>query len=123
MPRRPQTYICKTCGRSFESSNPSPEYCSRPCRDQNVERKARYSAMFRQVPDRPCVICGTVFRPAQRGVECCSFACSRLKARKHQRVDITHCEICGAALSKRQISNQNRYCSGACRGKNSEQWH
>lgn len=123
MPRNSQTYICKTCGRSFESNNIKPEYCSRPCRDQNIERKARYSAMFRQIPDRPCVICGTIFRPLQRGAECCSLACANLKKRKHQRVDITHCEICGAALTNRQISNQNRLCSRNCHSKNIEQWH
>jgi hypothetical protein len=122
MPSRPKPYICATCGKPFLSSNRKPEYCSRPCRDQNPARKQRLSVRYRQIPDRPCVICGKVFRPAQRTmnhgtpVECCSFACARLKARKHQREDITHCIGCGKALTKRQISNQNEFCSRGCFG-------
>lgn len=123
MPRRPQTYTCLTCGKLFESSNVNPQYCSRPCRDQNPDRKQRYHDMFRQIPDRQCVVCGVTFRPLQRSAECCSFECSRLKIRKTQRQDITHCEICGKPLTKRQISNQSRFCSRACHGKNFERWH
>lgn len=123
MPRRPQTYTCLTCGRSFESSNPKPQYCSRPCRDQNPERKQRYSQMFRQIPDRACAYCGATFRPIARDQECCSFECGRLKLRTHQRDDVTHCEICGRELTKRQISNQTRYCSRSCHGERIKQWH
>lgn len=56
-------------------------------------------------------------------VECCSFACSRLKARKHQRDDITTCQQCGAPLTARQISNMAKYCSRACVGRKNADWH
>lgn len=129
MPRRPQEYVCRTCGNVFLSSNPAPQYCSRPCRDQNPDRKQRYSLLFRQIPDRQCVVCGATFRPAQRTmnngtpVECCSAACAHIKARKHQRDDITHCLICNRALTSRQISNQGRYCSRSCQGEGLRQRH
>lgn len=115
---------CPTCGNTFYTTPAIASkrtYCSRACKEAHQGERA--AVLLRQIPDQPCVVCGTMFRPAQRGIECCSFACSRLKARKHQREDITHCQMCGAALTNRQISNQTKYCSRQCLGDANRLWH
>lgn len=88
-------------------------------------------------PERACLICGTVFKPKQVQVVCCSSKCRQ----KHKyrtdhpdaktREQITaealerntrHCEVCGVRFRKPsggRVDNPNtgRFCGAKCQGR------
>lgn len=67
-----QQITCDNCGKTFTAYTDNRRFCSMACR--------------RTVPDRPCVICGTVFYDSHAQVLCCSMKCSALyKRRKRQQ--------------------------------------
>ena len=76
---------CRMCGGSFQSRRIEQDCCSVACRRNTPEQKAyhkSYEADYYQankvppdLPDRACIICGTVFSPKKRVHVACSKPC------------------------------------------------
>lgn len=132
---------CLHCGKEFEPHNtrgPAPIYCSNKCRHAHGGRKTGICPLCggpcqkqskhcrecqvkrgatRELPDRPCVVCGEMFRPQGRTIKCCSLACShKAGAKTLQAIKITkNCQRCGREFVTDELHSYAKYCA-KCRG-------
>lgn len=81
---------CKHCGTEFDTNDKRKIYCTRACHVA-ANNAARPTT---QHIDRPCIVCGTMFKPMQKrgyGRRWCSDAClkayrSAKAVEKHEKV-------------------------------------
>lgn len=99
---------CEKCGKAYKPPNPNApgRYCSTACA----------AAARTYIEERPCLHCGTVFKPKQsanKGKDVglyCSKACYSAAGRRAQFPK--SCECCGSAFMAR--SSRAKFCTPEC---------
>lgn len=63
---------CEICGAEFISEKPFKRACSKSCK-----QKLAHIKKYKNYDDRPCVICGKLFKPSRENAKTCSYDCRR----------------------------------------------
>lgn len=103
--RKPTGRYCLGCG--CELSFQAKKYCRRCVADPGV--------FIGRIQERPCVVCGTVFRPKVDDRICCGEACGKrygawLNATGFDKNTVGLCEICGEEFHPRITQPDQRTC-------------
>lgn len=134
----PSLKTCKVCGSDFtpeKRSGPPSVTCSESCREarrlQGVAAAQRRYRGTLDIPERPCAICGTSFRPTAKTGKTCSFDCSIRWRRKLSRDREAaqyqvkpvrpdfECESCKTLTPTPRTGPQPRWC-GTCRANHGD---
>lgn len=105
--RKQRERDCDHCGKAFirRIEKPMQRFCSKTCADQSGDR--------RQLADRPCLHCGTMFRPKGDRSKYCSLRCSAAAQSEAMRKPEKACDACRKLF--RPVIAKRRFCSLECR--------
>jgi hypothetical protein len=114
-PRDPLTRSCAHCQTSFQPPRARQRYCSLMCANRALTSRLR-------LPEIPCPICTTPFRPKSHGAQkaprrTCSVACAAVQRGISRRTaPRIPCPRCGTEFPQIVTRDGQRrvYCSRAC---------
>ena len=102
----PQT--CEHCDRSFKADR-KQRFCSIRC-------AGLHAAGDRAIEERPCGLCGTVFKPNNHGGRYCSQSCAQRAIRQDKMEKLSgtriECAECGNGFTPKD--DRTKYCSPIC---------
>lgn len=106
------TYVCKSCGKEFESRIRNRSYCSKSCHDATQKAEGWRSTK------RICVRCGKEYLPCCVEQKYCNRQCSgNVIGSQNKNSVMVVCERCGKSFERRvsAVSNfEHHYCSKEC---------
>lgn len=108
--RRTERRTCVVCGVEYECrADTKQRACSREC------AKALISESRTKYPEKPCEVCGKVFKPRTATAKVCSIQC-RTQILKKPRINTT-CDHCGAAITieKKDLRHERHFCGVDCK--------
>lgn len=96
-------YTCQKCYVVFKSTK-KQKFCSESCRPQRI----------RNVDEKPCDKCGSIFKPKFKGQKYCSDACKKagFSEKRAKAPETRNCLNCGVEFTTKKKTK--RYCTQKC---------